>query len=284
LNALRLATLAGVVVLLLISLSQAREIDRLRTGVRARLDGIETRMARVAAKANEPSELREPLAEAAPPPQAADRNPTVSALAGVKPVGSRMPDADRIYTFDLSDAPAKGPAEAPITLVEFSDFQCSFCRRALPTLARVEEVYGDRIRRVWKHLPLSIHEQAPKAHLASMAAARQGKFWEFHRKLYADGAGLQPDDLRQYAFDLGLEMQRFEEDWADPELRKVVERDMTEAVAIDLTATPGFFINGRYVRGARPFEVFAEVINDELEKLGQPVPEEARIESAEAGG
>jgi protein-disulfide isomerase len=286
-NALKLATLGGVLVLLVISLSHARAIDRLRASADARLIGIEMRVAGVAGNVGEPGALLAPLAQApqaAPPPQVADRNPTVSALTGVRPVGSKMPDADRIYDFDLSDSPAKGPADAPITLVEFSDFQCSFCRRAQPTLARVEEVYGDRIRRVWKHLPLSMHTDAPMAHLASVAVARQGKFWEFQRTLYADPGKLKPDDLRQHAFELGLEMQRFEEDWADTGILEVVEADMAEAVSIDLTATPGFFINGRYLRGNKPFEDFAEVINDELEKLGLPVPEEARIQNAEAGG
>lgn len=214
-----------------------------------------------------------------PDPEVRAQNPTVSALAGVRPVGSKQPESNRTYEIDISTSPSKGPADAPITIVEFSDFQCGFCRRARPTLARIAEVYGDQVRWIWKHLPLSIHEDAPMAHLASVAAARQGKFWEFEEKLYGgDPPKLKPEDLRQYAFEIGLKMQQFEEDLADPATRAVVEADMAEALAIDLTATPGFFVNGRYIRGAKPFEVFAEVINDELASRDLQVPEAARVE------
>jgi protein-disulfide isomerase len=190
-----------------------------------------------------------------------------------------MPDATRIYDFDLSRAPRKGPEDAPITIVEFSDFECSFCRKSQPTLAQIEEVYGEQVRLVWKHLPLSMHKNAPRAHIASVAAANQGKFWEFKDALFANPGELQPENLKQHAFELGLKIQQFEDDLEEPGTKSLIEADMAEAVAIDLTATPGFFINGRYIRGAKPFEDFAAVINEELLKLGLPIPEAVTVES-----
>ena len=193
-------------------------------------------------------------------------------------MGSKMPDASRVYDFDLSGSPSRGTASAPVTIVEFSDFECSFCRKSLPTLARIQEVYGDRVQLVWKHLPLSIHKNAPRAHMASVAADNQGRFWEYRDVLFSNPGKLGAEDLRQHAFELGLKMQQFEDDLEAADTRRIIERDMAEAVAIDLTASPGFFINGRYIRGAKPFEDFAAVINDELTKLGLPIPEAAVIE------
>jgi len=219
-----------------------------------------------------------PLQVSGPDPEVLARNQTISALVGVSPVGSRQPDPTRLYEFDISDSPSKGPSDAPITIVEFSDFQCNFCKKAQVTLARVQEVYGDRLRWVWKHLPLSMHEDAPRAHLASVAAANQGKFWEYHDRLFANQSRLKLDDLREHAFDVGLGMQQFELDLEAQQTRAVVEADMTEAVAIALTATPGFFINGRYLRGNQPFEKFAELIDAELARLGESTPAEARAQ------
>ncbi len=206
----------------------------------------------------------------------ADSSP--AGFVGVQPVGSRQPDADIVYSIRTEGAPVRGAVDAPVTIVEFSDFQCSFCRRAKPTVERILEVYGDQVRLVWKHLPLSMHEDAPTAHVASVAAAKQGRFWEFHDKLFENSGNLKQDDLRLYASDVGLSMQAFEQGFDDDEARSIVQADMAEAVAMDLTATPGFFINGRYLRGAKPFEDFAALINAELESLGLPVPEAARVE------
>jgi protein-disulfide isomerase len=106
--------------------------------------------------------------------------------------------------------PSVGSASAPITIVEFSDFQCPFCQRAAPTLKRVRDVYGDKVRVVWKDFPLTqIHPQAFKAGEAAHCAADQGKFWEYHDRLFANQQALQPDDLKKYATDLGLDGAKF---------------------------------------------------------------------------
>ena len=121
-----------------------------------------------------------------------------------------------------------------------------------------------------------MHKEAPGAHLASVAAQQQGRFWEFHDKLFANPRNLKVEAYKQYAEELGLDQERFERDMVSPELKKLVDADKAEARSLQVTGTPGFFVNGRFLSGAKPFEAFAELINEELEKKGLPVPEEAR--------
>ena len=128
------------------------------------------------------------------------------------------------------------------------------------------------MRFVWKHLPLAIHNDAPAAHLASVAAQKQGKFWEFHDKLFANQRQIKMDNLKQYAQELGLDMPRFEKDMLDLKNKTSIDADMAEASAMGLTGTPGFFVNGRYLRGAKPFEDFAKLINAELTRRSIPLP------------
>ena len=132
------------------------------------------------------------------------------------------------------------------------------------------------MRIVWKHLPLSIHKDAPAAHLASVAAQKQGKFWEFHDKLFENQRNLKLEAFKQHAEELGMDVAQFENDFQDLENMKAVSADAAEASSMGLTGTPGFFINGRFLSGAKPFGEFATVINQELEKKGLPVPPEAQ--------
>jgi protein-disulfide isomerase len=110
------------------------------------------------------------------------------------------------------------------------------------------------------------------AHLAAAAAGRQGKFWEFHDKLFANQQELNPDAYKRYAQELGLDVARFEKDLADPELRKKVDADRAEALLLGVTGTPAFFVNGRFLSGAQPFEQFVKKINGELSRLNRPIP------------
>jgi len=126
---------------------------------------------------------------------------------------------------------------------------------------------------VWKHLPLTgIHQYAMGAAIASEAAYNQGKFWEYHDKLFANQQKLAPGDLNQYAKELGLNMSKFEADVANPAIKQKISADMQEANGIGITGTPAFLINGHYLSGAQPFEGFARVINAELTKLKLPIP------------
>jgi protein-disulfide isomerase len=182
------------------------------------------------------------------------------------------PDPKKVHQVRIDGAPAKGPNSAPVTIVEFSEFQCPFCLKVEPTIKRIQEVYSTQVRVVWKHMPLSIHRNALDAAVAAEAARRQDKFWEYHDRLFANQQKLDPENLQEYAKELQLDMARFDKDRLDPEIRKRIEADKAEAETIGVNATPTFFINGRYVRGAQPFETLAKVIDEELAKRNVPVP------------
>jgi protein-disulfide isomerase len=179
---------------------------------------------------------------------------------------------NKVYDVDVATAPAKGTASATVTVAEFSDFQCPFCLGVNATLRELEDKYKDRVRFVWKHLPLvGIHPQAMGAALAAEAARNQGKFWEYHDKLFANQQNLEPGDLRRYGQELGLDIARFDKDREDPELKTKILDDMAQATSLGVKSTPTFFINGRLVKGAMPFETFATIIDQELAKqTGSP--------------
>ena len=119
---------------------------------------------------------------------------------------------------------------------------------------------------------------APRAaaHNASVAASKQGKFWEFHDKLFTDQRNLKPDAFKKYAEELGLDMAKFDKDLLDANNKKLIDADKAEAASLGVTGTPGFFVNGRFLRGAKPFEEFQRVINAELTKLNIPIPAAAQ--------
>lgn len=192
-----------------------------------------------------------------------------AAMGGARRSG---PDPNRVHTVSTAGAPSKGPESAPVTIVEFSEFQCPFCARVAPTLKQIEDTYQGRVRIVWKHLPLAIHKDAVGAALAAEAARKQGKFWEYHDKLFANQSRLGPDDLKQYAKDLELDLKRFETDLLNSEDKKRIEADVAEAGTLGVNGTPGIFINGRYISGAQPFERFAAIIDQELTRLNVAVP------------
>ena len=140
-------------------------------------------------------------------------------------------------------------------------------------MKQIQEVYKDKVQIVWKNMPLiSLHKNAMGAALAAEAAHNQGKFWEMHDKLFDNQNNLEPDDVKQYAQALGLNIPQFEKDLDSPETRKRVSADMAEASSLGIPGTPAFFINGHYLNGAQPFEVFAKIINAEMQRLKIPIP------------
>ncbi len=173
---------------------------------------------------------------------------------------------------EVADAPTKGPAAAPVTIVEFSDFECPFCARARPTLKRIADVYGDKVRIAFRDFPLPIHPRAPKAAEAAACAADQGKFWEMHDKLFASATKLDVADLKRYAGELGLDAPAFESCLDSGRQAAAVSADMDAGSGYGVSSTPAFFVNGRLVLGALPFERFAEVIDDELARAGVKAP------------
>jgi protein-disulfide isomerase len=193
---------------------------------------------------------------------------SLAAARAPAPARPGRPDPNRRYTVNVEGAPSLGPASAPVTLVEFSDFQCPFCSRVGPTLKQIRETYGDQVRLVFKHLPLDMHRDAPGAHAAAEAAGRQDKFWEMHDKIFENQRELNAEKYKQYATELGLDVAQFEKDVASSEVKARVDADKREAASLGATGTPSFFINGRYLSGARPFEAFKEIIDAELEAKG----------------
>lgn len=144
----------------------------------------------------------------------------------------------------------RGDPEAPLTVVEFLDFECPFCARTTGMWKDLHEHFGDRVRYVARHLPLDgPHPHARAAAVAAEAAGRQGKFWEMHDVLFAHQQHLEPDDLRRYAADLGLDLERFDADLRDPEVMALVERDERSAHDSGARGTPTFFLNGERHRG-----------------------------------
>ncbi len=111
-----------------------------------------------------------------------------------------------------------------------------------------------------------MHKKAPAAHAAAEAAHRQGKFWEMHDLIFADQKNLDPETFFGYATQLGLDEERFKADFLSPEVKKRVDDDAREAAKLGVTGTPGFFVNGRFLRGAKPFEEFKELIDEELKR------------------
>jgi protein-disulfide isomerase len=174
---------------------------------------------------------------------------------------------------NTAGAPVRGNEKAPVTIVEFSDFQCPFCARARPTVNRVREAYGDKVRILFRDFPLQMHPQAMKAAEAASCAGDQGKFWEMHDRLFAGQSKLQVPDLKQYATELGLEAGPFGECLDSGKYASKWQQGLAEGTQYGVTGTPAFFINGRPLMGARPFEDFAAVIDDELER-GAAAPQD----------
>jgi protein-disulfide isomerase len=165
------------------------------------------------------------------------------------------------------DDPSLGPASAPVTLVEFSDFQCPFCQRVSPTLKQVKETYGDKVRVVWKDFPLTqIHPQAFKASEAAHCAADQGKFWEFHDRLFANQQALQPADLKKHAADLGLDGAAFATCLDSSKYGERVRDGVAQGSRLGVNSTPTIYINGRVLSGAQPYEAFVAIIDEELSR------------------
>ena len=165
----------------------------------------------------------------------------------------------------IDGAPIRGTADAPVTVVEFSDFHCPFCKRVQPTLTQVLEKYPGKVRLLFRHLPLdALHPQARSAAEASWCAQDQGKFWEYHDLLFANAPKAAQDDLKHYAEQIDLDMKTFESCLSQNAHRGSIQRDIDEVTKLGMSGTPAFFINGRPLSGAQPFEKFVQVIDEEL--------------------
>ena len=180
------------------------------------------------------------------------------------PPRRRGPDPDKVHPVNIAGSASKGPENAKVTLVEFSDFQCPFCGRVGPTLKRIEKEYPDDVKIVFKHLPLSFHDKAQGAAEAAEAARLQGKFWEMHDKIFSKQREMSDAKYLEYAAELGLDVEKFKKDLKSPAILARINNDKRDAATLGVTGTPGFFINGRFLSGAKPFDEFKTAIDRAL--------------------
>ncbi|HEV7731703.1 MAG TPA: thioredoxin domain-containing protein [Candidatus Binatia bacterium] len=165
--------------------------------------------------------------------------------------------------------PEKGGAKAPVTIIMFSDYECPYCKRAEVVVAEVTKTYGDKVKLVFRDYPLPFHATARPAAEAAACANAQGKFWEYHDKLFA-ASDLSNDKLKAMAGELKLDQKKFDDCLAKQEFKAVIDKDMEEGAAVGVNGTPAFFINGRMLSGAQPFEKFKEIIDEELARSPAP--------------
>ncbi len=184
--------------------------------------------------------------------------------------------------------PAEGPEDAPVNIVEFSDFQCPYCAKVAKTLKEIRARYGELVRVVHKPFPIASHPRARQAAEAALCAADQGHFEEYHDWVFENRNKLSDDDLTQHAKALGLDMAAFTECYSSRAHEAQIQASINEGRILGVTATPTFFINGRLFEGSQPLERFEETIDDELRRLGidpPPGPDKAATEpSAQASG
>jgi protein-disulfide isomerase len=161
--------------------------------------------------------------------------------------------------------PEKGPKDAPITMIVFSDYECPFCRRAEETVEQVLKAYDGKIRYVFRDYPLPFHKSARPAAIAAACANEQGKYWDMNNKLFK--IQLSPENIKQAAKDSGLDMTKFDACVAKND-QKAIEQDIADGGTVGVNGTPAFFINGRMISGAQPIEAFKDIIDDELSHGG----------------
>ncbi len=173
-------------------------------------------------------------------------------------------DPNKVYDLPIGKSPVKGPADAPVVMVEFSDFQCPFCARATPLIDQVLQTYPKEVKFVYKEFPLPMHPNAMPASRAAVAAQRQGKYWEMHDKLFGNQGALQPDNFKQYAQELGLDMAKFEQDMASPEVQQQIADDMQLARQSGVNGTPTLFLAGKRVQN-RSLDGIKQMVDEALQ-------------------
>ena len=174
---------------------------------------------------------------------------------------------DFVLEIDTTGSPLKGNPQSPVSIVVFTDFQCPYCIKLAPLLDEVFEKNKDKVKVYFKNMPLQFHEMAEPAALAALAAGEQGKFWEFHDKLFSS-AQLNPQTINTIGRDLGLDMAKFDNDLKSPMLRQKLGKDMSDAQKAGVTGTPTVYINGRKLK-QRSLQGFQMMIDEELTKGGK---------------
>jgi Na+/H+ antiporter NhaA/protein-disulfide isomerase len=190
--------------------------------------------------------------------RAAARLPRRLRIRGL--LGTAEPIVDLSEPVDPERDHVRGPVEAPVTVIEYGDFECPYCGRAEPVVRELLADFGD-VQYVWRHLPLTdVHPRAQAAAEAAEAAAEQGKFWEMHDQLLAHQDALRLDDLARYADEIGVDVERFEEDLRTHAGSARIEEDVDSADLSGVSGTPTFFINGRRHYGAYDIETLSNAV------------------------
>jgi protein-disulfide isomerase len=180
-----------------------------------------------------------------------------------------MLEPPRVQVATDDDPSRGGPADAPVTIVEFSDFQCPFCSRAESVVDEVMKKYGNKVHLVYRDYPLSFHPNAENAAMASECAKDQGKYWEMHNAMFGNQSKLAAADLVETAGGLGMDKDKFKTCLDSGKFRAEVQHDFQDGVKYGVSGTPTFFINGIMIVGARGVESFSEIIDRELERGGK---------------
>lgn len=195
----------------------------------------------------------------------ADIEKKVAASAIAAPQGRPAIDYNKVYNLPVAHSVPKGNKNAPVTIVEFSDFQCPYCAQLEPTLKDVLNAYPKEVKLVFKHYPLPFHNYAMLAAKASEAAKEQGKFWEMHDLIFQNLGQITEQSLKDFASQLGLNVEKFSADLASNKYDQIIQQDMALARSSDVTGTPTLFINGKRMQ-QRSFEVFKQTIDTILKK------------------
>ena len=215
-------------------------------------------------------------------------NADVKALQGNQPGAAAAPSAGgaaaagQVYNLKVGNSPVKGNPNAKVTIIEFSDYQCPFCKKIEPVIAEVKKKYGDDVRVVWKDLPLtSIHPNAMPAAIATRAMAKQGndKFFAMHDVLFQNQAAFSgkgnvwtPEQFEQFASQVqGANVEQWKKDLQDPAVKAGIDQDMKDASTYGVTGTPAFFVNGEFMKGAGDINKFSEVVDRQMKRANDLV-------------
>jgi protein-disulfide isomerase len=174
-------------------------------------------------------------------------------------------DYNKVHNLPIGKSVVKGDKSAPVTVVEFSDFQCPYCSRLQPTLRDVLKAYPKEVKLVYKHFPLSFHKQAKNASKASEAAREQGKFWEMHDVIYENFNKLTEKSFDEFAIKLELDMEKFKADYASTKYDKMIQDDINLARKVGVTGTPSLFMNGKRMQ-RRSLDDFKQYIDKIIKK------------------
>ncbi|MEJ2198191.1 MAG: thioredoxin domain-containing protein [Desulfuromonadales bacterium] len=175
----------------------------------------------------------------------------------------QLVEISNVYDLPVNNSAIKGPVDAPVTVMVFDDFQCPYCARLVPMIEKVMETYPTQVRVVFKHFPLNMHIFARQAALASIAARNQGKFWQLHDQLFANYNQLNEEKIRELAASVGLDMERFDTDIANPALQQEIAADMQLGADSGVRGTPAVYINGVQLKD-RSLAGFRKAIDAEL--------------------